>query len=58
MHLGSDQLYVNISVVGISEMRLGFLDEGIEDVRDTAIALAELLDEVWDPHFGSAHPCG
>ena len=46
MHLGSEQLYVNISVVGISEMSLGFLDEGIEDVRDTAIALAELLDEV------------
>ena len=46
MHLGSDQLCEYFSVVGISEMSLGFPDEGIEDVRDTAIALAELLDEV------------
>ena len=46
MYLGSDQLCVNFSVVGISEIGLGFPDEGIEDVRDTAIALAELLDEV------------
>ena len=46
MHLGSDQLCENFSVVGISEMSLGFPDEGIEVVKDTAIALAELLDEV------------
>ena len=46
MYLGSDQLCVNFSVVGISEMSLGFPDEGIEVVKDTAIALAELLDEV------------
>ena len=46
MHLGLDQLCEYFLVVGISEMSLGFPDEVIEDVRDTAIALAELLDEV------------
>ena len=34
---------MNFSVVGISEMSLGLPDENMEDARDTAIALAELL---------------
>ena len=46
MYLGSDQLCVNFSVVGISEMSSGFPDEETEGMRDTAMALAELLDEV------------
>ena len=40
----SCQLYVNFSVVGIYETSLGLRpDENMEDARDTAIALAEVL---------------
>ena len=34
---------MNFSVVGISEISLGLPAENMEDARDTAIALAELL---------------